>query len=77
MFRLSERVFFYRDVGSVRDVMKAVPMSDFGMPGRHGDAFSQHRGRDGEEAHPDPHMRQLVGTSCSNGPSPFMAAISR
>ena len=31
MYRLSERVFFYRDVGAVTDVMKAVPMTDFGL----------------------------------------------
>ena len=31
MYRLSDRVFFYRDVGSVGDVMKAVPPTDFGL----------------------------------------------
>ena len=33
MYRLSERVFFYRDVGAIRDVMRAVPMNDFSLLG--------------------------------------------
>jgi len=31
MYKLSERVFFYRDVGSALDLMKQSPMNDFGL----------------------------------------------
>lgn len=31
MYRLSEKVFFYRDVGAVSDVMKQVPPTDFAL----------------------------------------------
>ena len=75
MFRLSERVFFYRDVGSVRDVMKAVPMSDFGML-RDVFAMRFHSTVGGtvKKHIPDPHMRQLVEHFLQYvGSSPFMA----
>ena len=75
MFRLSERVFFYRDVGSVRDVMKAVPMSDFGML-RDVMAMRFHSTVGGtvKKHIPDPHMRQLVEHFLQYvGSSPFMA----
>ncbi|HAW96630.1 MAG TPA: phytoene desaturase, partial [Phycisphaerales bacterium] len=75
MFRLSERVFFYRDVGSVRDVMKAVPMSDFAML-RDVMAMRFHStvGATVKKHIPDPHMRQLVEHFLQYvGSSPFMA----
>ena len=75
MYHLSERVFFYRDVGSVRDVMKAVPMNDFNLL-KDVMAMRVHStvGATVKKHIPDLHARQLVEHFLQYvGSSPFMA----
>ncbi|MEE2682096.1 MAG: phytoene desaturase family protein [Planctomycetota bacterium] len=75
MYHLSERVFFYRDVGSVRDVMKAVPMNDFNLL-KDVMAMRIHStvGATVKKYIPDPRARQLVEHFLQYvGSSPFMA----
>lgn len=75
MYRLSDRVFFYRDVGSVGDVMKAVPPTDFGLL-RDVMQMRMHS-TVGGTAHswiPDSHVRQLCEHFLQYvGSSPFLA----
>lgn len=75
MYRLSDRVFFYRDVGSVGDVMKAVPPTDFGLI-RDVMQMRMHS-TVGGTAHswiPDSHVRQLCEHFLQYvGSSPFLA----
>lgn len=75
MYRLSEQVFFYKDVGSVGDLMRASPMRD---PKLLGDVMSMRmHSTMAATAHkhiPDPHVRQLVEHFLQYvGSSPFMA----
>lgn len=75
MYQLSEQVFFFRDVGGVRDVMKAVPPTDWNLMkdvlamrihSTVGATVKKHIG--------DPRARQLVEHFLQYvGSSPFLA----
>jgi phytoene desaturase len=75
MYRLSEKVFFYKDVGSAFDLMRGVPMRDQGLL-RDVLAMRIHS-TVGATAHgmiAEPHVRQLVEHYLQYvGSSPFLA----
>lgn len=75
MYRLSERVFFYRDVGSVLDVMRATRQAD---PALLRDAMGMRLhstvGATVRHMIPEPHVRQMVEHFMQYvGSSPFLA----
>lgn len=75
MYRLSEKVFFYRDVGAVSDVMKQVPPTDFALV-REVLGMRMHStvGATAAQWIDDPHTRQLCEHFLQYvGSSPFLA----
>lgn len=75
MFRLSEKVFFYKDVGSATDLMRRSPVGD---PKLLGDVFAMRmHSTMAATAHKmitEPHVRQLVEHFLQYvGSSPFLA----
>lgn len=75
MYRLSEKVFFYRDVGAVTDVMRQVPPTDFALL-REVMAMRIHStvGATAARWISDPHTRQLCEHFLQYvGSSPFLA----
>lgn len=75
MFRLSEQVFFYKDVGSTTDLMRSSPMND---PRLLGDVLAMRlHSTMAATAHKhihEPHVRQLVEHFLQYvGSSPFLA----
>jgi len=75
MYRLSEKVFFYKDVGSALDLMRRSPM---GEPGLLGDVLNMRmHSTVGATVHGmirEPHVRQMVEHYLQYvGSSPFLA----
>lgn len=75
MFGLSEKVFFYKDIGSIGDMMRASPLAD---PKLLGDVLAMRmHSTVGATVHgmiPEPHLRQLSEHFLQYvGSSPFLA----
>ncbi|CAN5694007.1 phytoene desaturase family protein [soil metagenome] len=75
MFGLSEQVFFYKDIGSLTDMMRLSPLGDLGLL-RDVLAMRMHSsmGRTVEKMIPEAHLRQVAEHFLQYvGSSPFLA----